>query len=114
MLNQLWHNLTSGIYVTTAVTWQTLAGVELIGNNLTDFNHRWYKVLKEIRTRFDDLSLVEMLVKQLMKLSVLANDMKCFENLPINHQDNTFAWLMSIMQKHIHLHHEKASHDIIR
>ena len=89
VLNLLWHNLTSGIYVTTAVTWQTLAGVQLIGNNLTDFNHRWYKVLKEIRTRPDDLSLVEMLVKQLMKSSVLADDMTYFENLPINHQDNT-------------------------
>ena len=108
VLNLLWHNLTSGIYVTIAVTWQTLAGVQLIGNNRTDFNHRWYRVLKEIRTRPDDLSLVEMLVKQLTKSSVLSDDMKYFENLPINHQDKTYPWLMSIMQKHIHMHHEKA------
>ena len=32
VLNVLWHNLTSGIYTTTVVTWQTLAGVQLIGN----------------------------------------------------------------------------------
>ena len=76
VLNILWHNLTSGIYVTTAVTWQTLAGVQLIGNNLTDGNHGWYKVPKEIRTRPDDVLLAEMLVKQLMKSSVLADDMK--------------------------------------
>ena len=37
VLNLLWHNLTSGIYTTTVVTWQTLAGVQLIGNNLSDF-----------------------------------------------------------------------------
>ena len=49
-----------------------------------------------------------MLVKQLMKSSVLADDMKYVENLPINHQDKTYAWLMSIMQKHIHKLHEKA------
>ena len=40
VLNVLWHHLTSGIYTTTVVTWQTLAGVQLIGSNLTDFNHR--------------------------------------------------------------------------
>ena len=54
VLNVLWHNLTSGVYITTVVTWQTLAGVQLNGSNSTDFNHRWYKVLKEIRTRPDD------------------------------------------------------------
>ena len=43
-----------------------------------------------------------------MKSFVLADDMTYFENLPINHRDNTYAWLMSIMQKHIHKHHEKA------
>ena len=61
------------------VAWQTLAGVHLIGNNLTDFNHRWYKVLREIRTIPDDLSLVEMLVWQLNKSIALADDMKYFE-----------------------------------
>ena len=64
VLNVLWHNLTSGIYITTVVTWQTLAGVQLSGNNLTDFNHRWYKVLKEIRVRPDDDSLIGMLSTQ--------------------------------------------------
>ena len=82
VLNVLWHNLTSGIYITTVVTWQTLAGVQLNGNNLTDFNHSWYKVFKENRTRPDDESLVEMLVSQLKKSSVLADDMKYFENDP--------------------------------
>ena len=90
------------------VTWQTLAGVQLIGNKLSDFNHRWYKVLREIRTRHDDLSLVEMLVSQLKKSFVLADDMKYFENLTINHQDRPYPWLLSIMQKHIRKHHEKA------
>ena len=107
VLNALWHNLTSGIYTTTVVTWQTLAGVQLVGNNLTDFNHRWYKALKEIRFRPDDLSLVEMLVSQLRKSPVLADSMTYFENLPINHRDRTYPWLLSMMQKHIHKHHEK-------
>ena len=47
VLNALWHDLTFGIYVTIVVTWQTLAGVQLSGNNLTDFSHRWYKVLRD-------------------------------------------------------------------
>ena len=34
--------------------------------------------------------------------------MKHVENRPINHQDRTHPWLLSIMQKHIHKHHEKA------
>ena len=48
VLNVLWHNLTSGIYTTTVATWQTLAGVELGSNNLSDFSNRWYKVFKEM------------------------------------------------------------------
>ena len=98
VLNVLWP---------TVVTWQTLAGVQLSGNNLTDFNHGWYKVLKDIRVRPDDDSLVEMLTSQMKKSSVLTDDMTYFENLPVNHQDKTHTWLMSIMQKHIHKHKEK-------
>ena len=45
VLNVLWHDLTSGIYVTTVVTWHTLASVELSGTNFSDFSNRWYKVL---------------------------------------------------------------------
>ena len=107
VLNVLWHDLTSGIYITTVVTWQTLAGVQLSGNNLTDFNHRWYKVLKEIRVRPDDDSLVERLMLQLEKSYVLTDDMKYVDNLPVNRQDKTYTWLMSIMQKHTHKHQEK-------
>ena len=36
VLNALWHDLTSCIYVTTIVTWQTLASDSLHGNNLSD------------------------------------------------------------------------------
>ena len=49
VLNALWHDLTSDVYVTTVVTWQTVASVELSGNNLSEFSNRWYKVLKETR-----------------------------------------------------------------
>ena len=104
VLNTLWHDFSSGIYVTTVVTCQTLGGVQLSGNNLTDFNHRWYKVLKEIKVKPDDDSLIEMLTTQLKKSSVLTKDMEYFENLPVNHPDRTYKWLMSMVQKHIHKH----------
>ena len=99
VLNTLWHDLTSGIYITIVVTWQTLGGVQLSGNNLTDFNHRRYKVLKEIR--------IDILITQLEMSSVLTDDMKCFGHLPVNHLDRTYTWSMSMMQKHIHKHTEK-------
>ena len=71
VLNASWHDLTSGIYVTTLVTWQTLASVELSGNKLSDFSNRWYKVLKEIRVGPDPNSLIEMLTKQMKKSDVV-------------------------------------------
>ena len=80
---------------------------QLSGNNLTDFDHSWYNVIKEIRVRPDDDSRVEMLTTQMKKSSVLTDDMTYFENLPVNHQDKTYIWLTSMMQKHIHKHKEK-------
>ena len=79
VLNALWHDRTSGLFVTTVVTWQTLAGVQLSGNKLADICHRWYKVLKSIRVRPDPDSFIEMLTTQLKKSIVLAKDMECFE-----------------------------------
>ena len=38
-LDVLWHDLTSGIYFPAVATWQTLASVELTGNNLSDFSN---------------------------------------------------------------------------
>ena len=107
VLKTLWHDLTFGIYVPIVVTWQTLGGVQRSGNNFTDFNHRWYKVLKEIRVRPDDDSLFEMFIMQLKKSSVLTDDMKYFEKIPVDHPDRTYTLLMSIRQKQIHKHKEK-------
>ena len=70
VLNALWYDLTSAVYVTIVVTWQTLASVELSGNNLPDFSNRWFKVLKEIRVRPDPDSLFEMLTKHIKKSCV--------------------------------------------
>ena len=77
---------------------------------MTDFNRRWYKVLTEIWVRPDDDSLVEMLMLQLKKSSVLTDDMNKIENLAVNHPDRTYAWLMSIMQTYIHKHKENHLH----
>ena len=75
VLNALWHDLTAGIYVTIVITWQTVASVELSGNNLSDFSNRWSNVLKEMRLRPDPDSLIEMLIQQMKKSFVWAKDM---------------------------------------
>ena len=51
--------------MTTVVSWQTLASVELSGNNVADFSSRWYNVLKEIRVRADPESLIEMQIQNM-------------------------------------------------
>ena len=51
VLNALWHDLTSGIYVATVIARQTLASVELSGDHLSDLSFRWCKMLAAARVR---------------------------------------------------------------
>ena len=83
------------------VTWPTLANVELTGNSSSDLPNRWHNVLSTVRTRPDQYSLVEMMTKQLRKSSVLAKDVEYFDALPVNHEDNTYQWVIVQIQKHI-------------
>ena len=106
ILDALWHDFTSGIYVTTVVTWQTLGSVSLHGNNLSDVSFRWYKVLAEVRVRPDVDSSTEMVAAQMRESSDLAQDIEYFDRVPVNHSDNTYEWLMVQIQKHIAKHKE--------
>ena len=107
MINLMWHDLSSGIYVSTVFTWITLTEINLEGNKLMEFQLRWNAVLEEISVRPDDDSLRDLVLRQFRRCVIFKEDLRYFDNLPVAHPDKTYQWLMAILNKHVQRYKEE-------
>ena len=84
-----------------------LSQVSLKGNYLSDFLHRWDKVLIRIDTKPNDLQLRSMFHRQVEPCQVLSQEMNSYKHMLDSDPRKCYRWLRDIVEKEIFLHRQK-------
>ena len=107
ILNHIFQDLSLQMYYSSAFNVMTLARVHCVGNNIADFNNRWFAVLSELPMQLDVDSLLDMYLEQLRKAPVLRDDLRWFDALPRVHPLKNYQWLLTLTEKYINRHKEE-------
>ena len=89
------------MYHSRATTISTLTKVHMVGNNLADFNNRWFAVLNHLLIIIDDDSLRDLHFEHMGKAPCLNEDVKWYQKLPHDHHLRNYRWLLTVVEKHI-------------
>ena len=106
VLNFIIQELEMQMYHTPAFNVMTLAKVHMRGNNLAEFNNKWFAVLEQLDRPLDEDSMRDMYLEQLKKAPCLKDDLKWFESLPRGHNLRCYRWLVALTERHINKYKE--------